>query len=234
VCYNPLELDAPNKVLTLMSATRLDVDTENIKGTARVEKLLEALDKYCVSHETDYMWLMFSTKKPIEHPNLIYMQPRLNLSGFQVMADYGVQLSDNVEGFCYTTHEFLSYGVPMVLTPCNVYKECHITDEMAIYLNFDCSNIDEVVERMFTEKLHFTYHVPHSNWDKILATPAKVVRPKKLQLINVTATDESRLRHVKIAELNRIAHKGEVFQTTPERARQLLGDNAYKAKFIEG
>ena len=235
VCYNPLTLDVPNKVLTLMSATRLDPYTENIKGTARIEKLLEALDKYCDEHGTDYMWLMFSTNSDvIKHPKLLFMEPRLNLSGFQARVNYGVQLSDNVEGFCYTTHEFLSYGVPMVLTPCNVYKECGITDEMAIFLNFDCSNIEEVVERMFTQRLRFTYKTPHSDWDKILATPAKKTKPKKLKLVDVVATDESRLRHVKITELNRIAVKGEVFQTTPERIPQLLGDNAYKAKFIEG
>ena len=105
---------------------------------------------------------------------------------------------------------------------------------MAIFLNFDCSNIDEVVEKMFTQRLRFTYKTPHSDWDKILATPAKKTKPKKLKLVDVVATDESRLRHVKIAELNRIAVKGEVFQTTPERIPQLLGDNAYKAKFIEG
>ena len=235
VCYNPLELDEPNKVITLMSATRLDPYTENIKGTARIEKLLEALDKYCAEHGTDYMWLMFSTNSDvIKHPKLLFMEPRVNLSGFQCMVDYGVQLSDNVEGFCYTTHEFLSYGVPMVLTPCNVYKECHIDDEMAIFLDFDCSNIDEVVEKIFTKKFRFTYHTPKSNWDKILSTPAKVRKPKKLELVTVTATDESRKRWIQIAELGRIVDKGETFQTTPERVKQLLGDNPYGVKFIEG
>ena len=81
VCYNPLIVDEPNNVITLMSATRLDPYTENIKGTARVQKLLEALDKYCVSHETDYMWLMFSNNSDvIKHPKLLFMEPRLNLS----------------------------------------------------------------------------------------------------------------------------------------------------------
>ena len=233
VCYNPLEVDPPNKVITLMSATRLDPYTENIKGTARVEKLLNALDRYCELNDTDYMWLMFSTNKPINHPKLIYMEPRLNLSGFQCMVDFGVQLSDNVEGFNYTTHEFLNYGVPMVLTPCNTYKECHITDEMAIFLDFDCGNIDEVVEKIFTKKFRFSYKSPKSRWNELLATPKKVKKPKKLGLIVVTATDESEKRHVKITELNRIVKKGEVFETTPERAQVLRGDNPYHIKFIE-
>ena len=158
VCYNPLEVDEPNKVLYLMSATRLDVNTENIKGTGRMEKLIEALNRYCEKHGTDYVYFIFSTNRPIEDPHIAWMDPRIVLSGFQNKVDYGIQLSDNVEGFCYTTHEFLSYGVPMVLTPCNVYKECKVTDDMAIFLDFDCSNVDDVVEQMFTRKFDFTYH----------------------------------------------------------------------------
>lgn len=232
VCYNPLIPDEPNKVITLMSATRLDPYTENIKGTARIEKLLEALDRYCDSHGTDYMWLMFSTNKCINHPKLLYMEPRMVLSGFQIAVDYGVQLSDNVEGFNYTTNEFLCYGTPMVLTPCNVYKECGITEEMAIFLDFDCSNIDEVVEKMFTSRLSFSYKPPKDRWNELLAVPKKAKKPRKLELIQVIATDESEKRHVKIAELNRIVKKGEVFETTPERAEQLRGDNPYKVRFI--
>jgi len=234
VCYNPLELDAPNKVLTLMSATRLDPYTENIKGTARIQKLLEALDRYCEKNGTDYMWLMFSTNSDvIKHPKLLFMEPRVNLSGFQCMVDYGVQLSDNVEGFCYTTHEFLSYGVPMVLTPCNVYKECHIDDEMAIFLDFDCGNIDEVVEKMFTKKLRFTYKPPKSRWSEILAKPAKATKPKKITLIPVIATDESKKKWVRIAEVNRVVEKGERFEVTPERLKVLQGDNPYGVRFVE-
>ena len=234
VCYNPLELDEPNKVITLMSATRLDLNTEKIKGTQRVEKLLAALDKYCAEHGTDYMWLMFSTNQGcIKHPKLLFMEPRLNLTGFQNIVDFGVQLSDNVEGYCYTVHEMLSYGTPMVLTPCNVYKECHITDEMAIFLDFDCSNIDEVVEQIFTKKLRFTYKPPKSDWDKILSSPAKPAKPKKLKLIPVRCTEMSELHHVKIAEISRIAKKGEIIEVTPERLKVLQGDNPYKVRFVE-
>lgn len=234
VCYNPLEPDEPNKVLFLMSATRLDKNTENVKGTDRVEKLLNALDEYCEEHGTDYCWLMFSNDHPIQHPKLLYMPPTLNLSGFQIAVDYGVQLSDNFEGFNYTTNEFLTYGTPMVITPCDVYKELNIDDEMAIFLDFDCSNIKEVVEKMFTERKRFSYEPPKSEWDKLLAKPKKPTKPKKLELISVVATDESEKHHVKIAELNRIARKGEIFETTPERAKVLRGENPYKIRFIEG
>ena len=233
VCYNPLEVDKPNKVLTLMSATRLDLYSENIKGTHRIEKLLEELDRYCEEHGTDYYWLMFSTLKPISHPKLIYMEPRLALSGFQNKVDYGIQLSDNVEGFNYTTHEFLNYGVPMVLTPCNTYKECNITEDMAIFLDFDLSNISQVVEDMFTKSFKFSYKSPKSDWDKLLAVPKKRKYLKKLDLVVVTATDESKKRHVKITEVNRIVEPGERFETTPERAEILRGNNPYKVRFIE-
>ena len=233
VCYNPLELDEPNKVLTLMSATRLDPYTENIKGTARIEKMLEALDKYCAEHGTDYMWLMFSTNSDvIKHPKLLFMEPRINLSGFQVKSDYGIQLSDNVEGFCYTTHEFLSYGIPMVLTPCNVYKECNITENMAIFLDFDCSNIDEVVKKMYTKKFNFSYSPPKSNWNKILGK-SKKTKIEPLKTVIVTATGESKKHHIKIADTSRIMEPGEKFETTVDRLPILRGDNSYGYKFIE-
>ena len=232
VCYNPLKVDKPNKVLTLMSATRLDSNTENIKGTARVEKLLEALDRYCEENGTDYVWYMFSSTRPIEHPKLVYMQPRLVLGGFQTKVDFGVQLSDNVEGFNYTTHEFLNYGTPMVLTPCNTYKECGITGEMAIFLDFDCSNIDSVVKDMFTRTFEFKYTSPHSDWDKLLATPSKPAKRQKLKLVKVTATDKSKLMRIRIAELDRYAEPGEEFETTEGRAKVLRGDNPYGVKFI--
>ena len=234
VCYNPLELDKPNKVLTLMSATRLDPFTENIKGTARIEELLDALDKYCLEHGTDYMWLMFSTNSDvIKHPKLLFMEPRINLSGFQIKADYGIQLSDNVEGFCYTTHEFLSYGIPMVLTPCNVYKECSINEDMAIFLDFDCSNIDEAVEKMFTKTFNFSYKPPKSEWGKLLGKGRKV-KVEPLKTVMVTATSESYNRHIKITEVDRVVNPGEKFETVPERLPILRGDNPYGIKFIEG
>lgn len=231
VCYNPLVPDTPNKVLTLMSATRLDVNTENIKGTSRVEKLLEALDKYCARTNCDYMWLMFSTKKPIEHPKLLYMEPRMNLSGFQCMVDYGVQLSDNVEGFNYTTNEFLCYGTPMVMTPCNVYKELGINEDMGIFLEFDCSNIDEVVEKMFTKKFYFTYSPPKSDWSRILARGKKKL--SELKLVKMVSTGESLRNHIKITELNKYADEGEIFETVPERVEILEGNNIYGIKFAE-
>lgn len=234
VCYNPLEVDEPNKVLYLMSATRLDTKTENIKGSWRMEKLIESLNSYCEKNGTDYVWFIFSTNKPFDDPHIAWMDPRIVLSGFQNKVDYGIQLSDNVEGFCYTTHEFLTYGVPMVLTPCNVYKECKVTNDMAIFLDFDCSNIDKVVEDMFTRKFDFTYHSPKSRWSEILAKPKKKTKPKKLKLIKVVATKESENRRIKIAELDRIAKEGEIFETTEDRIDVLVnGNNPYGAKFAE-
>ena len=233
VCYNPLEVDKPNKVLYLMSATRLDKNTENIKGTSRMEKMVEVLNSYCEKNGTDYVWFIFSTSKPFDDPHICWMKPRIVLSGFQNKVDYGIQLSDNVEGFCYTTHEFLNYGVPMVLTPCDTYKECGITDEMALFLDFDCSNIEKVVEDMFTRKLKFAYHSPKTRWGEILAKPKHRTRRKKLKLYTVTATHESRRLRVKIAELDRIANPGETFETTEERVKTLRGENPYRARFIE-
>ena len=47
-----------------------------------------------------YIWTIFTNdKEVINHPNVCYMSPRLDISDYIADADYLVQLSDNGERF---------------------------------------------------------------------------------------------------------------------------------------
>lgn len=230
VVYNPLILDPPNKVITLMSATRFDDSNTNVKGTWRVKRFIEALDKFCQKTGNDYIYFIFSDSHPFEHPKVQWIKPRLDISGFEKTVNFGVQLSDNVEGFCYTTNEFLCYGTPMLLTPCEVYKELGITEDMAVFVDFDMSNIDECIEQLYSVKKKFSYKPPKSEWNKLLVPGKRKVI--KIKMVKVKATDSSKKRHIKIAELGRIAEPGEIFEVAEDRLPALMGDNPLRETYV--
>ena len=87
VCYNPLTIDKPKKVLKLISATRLTKE----KGKDRMIILANELTK----RNIPFLWLVFTNdRNAIDNPNVIYMPPRLDIRNFIADSDYLVQLSD--------------------------------------------------------------------------------------------------------------------------------------------
>lgn len=168
-CYNPLTLKEKEDVKILVSACRLN---DIVKGGERTLKLINALDKYCEEHNTHYLWLIFTNpnvKVNITSPNVVLMQPRIDVRPYIAMADYVLQLSNDMETYCYTMNEALGYGVPVVTTPLSVVKELPIDDNMRIELEYNCSNVDDVARQIFEKKVKpFKYTPPKDNWDKIL------------------------------------------------------------------
>lgn len=139
--YNPLTIDKDDKYLTLVSATRLSA----IKGKKRMEALCSALDKAGIN----YIWYVFTNDTDaINSPNVVYMKPRLDVSRWIEKADYVVQLSDT-EACSYTINEALYRNVPVIVTPLPYLEEIGYKDGKTGYtLKFDCSNLDEVVEKI--------------------------------------------------------------------------------------
>lgn len=139
--YNPLTIDKDDKYLTLVSATRLSA----IKGKKRMEALCSALDKARIN----YIWYVFTNDTDaINSPNVVYMKPRLDVSRWIEKADYVVQLSDT-EACSYTINEALYRNVPVIVTPLPYLEEIGYKDGKTGYtLRFDCSNLNEVVEKM--------------------------------------------------------------------------------------
>ncbi len=168
-CYNPLTLEPKQKLIHLVSACRLD---DTVKGGGRTLKLIEALDRYCAEHNRNYIWTIFTnpTKIKINSPNVIQMEPRLDVRTFIADADYVLQLSNDMETYCYTINEALGYGVPIITTPLSILKELPITDNEHIVLDWDCENADEVARQIFEKEVKpFEYTPLKDDWDKILA-----------------------------------------------------------------
>ena len=169
-CYNPLTIEPKEDVKIIVSACRLD---DNVKGGKRTLDLIKAFDEYCEkNHNAHYLWLIFTNPPKhieLDSPNVVLMKPRIDIRPYIAMADYVAQLSDDMETYCYTINEALSYGVPILTTPLSILKELSITKNECIMLDWDCSNANEVVEEVFTKKVKpFKYIPPSDNWYEIL------------------------------------------------------------------
>lgn len=159
LCYNPIILDKPKRVLRLISATRLTAE----KGRPRMIKLAQLLDEA----EIPYQWLVFTNDtNGINNPNIIYMRPRLDISNYIASSDYLVQLSD-CEAFCYSVVEALMLGTPVIVTDLPVFKEIGLNDDNSFRLPLDMNNVP--IEEIYKKKFNFKYDPPKDNWDNVLA-----------------------------------------------------------------
>ena len=166
-CYNPIQLETPDKVLRIISACRLE---DRTKGGDRTLKLIEALDKYCEKTGKHYLWTIFTNgvRNPIESPNVCIMKPRADVRPYIADSDWLVQVSNDMETYCYSMNEALGYNVRVVRTPLSVSKELKIPKQAELELKWDCSNVDEVAERMFEPKKDFSYKPPKDRWNRLL------------------------------------------------------------------
>lgn len=166
VCYNPIVIDEPKKLIRLCSAQRMTKE----KGGKRIRELADALNRYCYSHDATFQWDVYTIDKDISAPsNLRYLPPNLEVTRLFGYYDYFVALSDN-EGYCYSVVEALCMGVPCVVTPCPVFSELGLTENNSIKLEFDCSNVDSVAEQIFAKDLKgFKYEPPQTTFKDFLA-----------------------------------------------------------------
>ena len=141
--YNPLTPDNVEKPLILLSATRLSP----IKGLERMKKLAHALDETGVN----YVWFVFTNSRDrIDSHNVIYLENTLEVSKWYELADYIVQLSDT-EACSYAIAEALFRNKPVIVTPLPYLEEIGVEDGKNAYImEFDCSNIDDIVENITT------------------------------------------------------------------------------------
>lgn len=167
VCYNPLTLEDKEKVLHLIAATRLNDET---KGGKRIMRFIKACDDYCERTGRHYIFHIFANgdvKSPSK--NVCIMQPRVDVRPYIADSDYLIQLSNDMETYCYSINEALGYGVPTVTTPLTVLKELPVSDGMCLILDWDMKNVDEVVKDMFErERVPFKYTPPSDRWNELL------------------------------------------------------------------
>lgn len=160
----------------------------------------------------------------IESPNVSIMQPRTDIRPFYLIADYIVQLSDDMETYCYTINEALGYGIPVITTPLSITKELGLTKDMQIILNWDCSNIHEVVKDIFNKpKKKFKYNIPEDNWKNILAKGKNSYNPKKIKEVEC-------IHDYYDIELNENKLINDTYKISQERASYLESLNLVKEK----
>lgn len=210
VCYNPISLSKPQKLVRLISAQRMSIE----KGEKRIVKLVKALDAYCAKHDVIYQWDIYTNGSvSVNSPNLIIKQPILDIDRIYGSYDYLVALSDN-EAFCYSVVEALMRGVSCVVTPCPVFEEIGLNENNSIQLDFDCKNIDNVVEKIFKSEFDFSYKPPKTTFDKYLV---KKPTNYKVNFVDVIATIDFH----DLAD-NTVRKMGDRWQTDEERANYLI------------
>lgn len=167
MCYNPLTLEKPQKVMRLISACRLDDKT---KGGDRTLKLIDALDRYCEKTGKHYIWTIYTNNVDFEisSPNVALMKPRPDVREYIADSDWLVQISNNMESYCYTINEALGYGVRVVRTPLTVCEEFKIPKQAELVLDWDCSNVDDIAKRVFEPRKDFAYKPPKDAWERLL------------------------------------------------------------------
>ena len=177
LCYNPISIEKPKKVLNLISATRL---TEE-KGKGRIKKLATLLDNAGIP----YIWTVYTNDKDaIKNPNVIYAKPRLDIIDYIANADYLVQLSDN-EGFCYSVVEALSVGTPVIVTDCPVFKELGVNKTNGFILDFELNNVP--IKEIYKGLPKFEYKPKADSWGKLLAKGESSYKKDLKTMVNVKA-----------------------------------------------
>ena len=223
LCYNPITIEKPNKVLLLISATRLTRE----KGKDRIMKLAEALDR----ENIPYLWLVFTNDtKAIHHPRVIFMKPELDIRNYLAKADYTVQLSDT-EAYCYTMIESLLLGTPVIITPWKCLEELGIDDKYGFILPFDMLNIP--VQEIYNKKFNFKYTPKKDIWDTFITLGKSSYQEELKKRYLVVATDRYKKEHRIDGELKRIPEEGEEWIVTKDRLDVLTGENPFNQKYVK-
>ena len=213
--YNPFTPEQPQKVLTLISATRLTKE----KGFQRMKKLAKALDDAGVL----YNWFIFTNKpQKIDSPNVIFKEQVLNIDDYISNADYLVQLSDT-ESYCYSIVQALSYGVPVIVTKMPVLKEIKVDESNSIQLDFDMDNIP--VEKIRKKDFHFKYTPIQDQWNTILDLTVSDYPEERNSLYKVQARGVYEDYHCTDKELGYIPKEGETWLVDKDRLDILTGEN---------
>lgn len=237
-CYNPLTLEPKEKVINIVSAGRLN---DKVKGGERTLKLIRALDKYCEKTGRHYIWHIFTNPISIniDSPNVALMKPRVDVRPYIAEADYVVQLSNDMETYCYTINEALGYGVPIITTPLSILKELPITDNEHLVLEYDCSNISDIVKQIFEKEVNkFKYIPPKDTWEEFLIKEKSSYEEEKKMKFLVEATDKYVAKRTWDVELSKkkseelgkdikyYPKKGEQWEVSFER-KELLVENGF-------
>lgn len=223
--YNPLEVDDNDKLLIMVSATRLSP----IKGKDRMIKLAQALNDKGIN----YIWYIFTNDTDaIKNDNVIYMKPRLDVGKWLAKADYVVQLSDT-EACSYTINEALYRNIPVITTPLPYLEEIGVKDGVNSWiLDFDCKNMKHIVDNIMNIP-KFKFNRLKDSYDELLSHIPSHFEEDKYMKVKVEALGTYKQFNVIDTELNKIPEEGEQFEITKERLNVLMGNNELGKVFVK-
>ena len=206
ICYNPILIDKPQKMLNLISATRLTAE----KGKDRIIRMGHLLDEKGIP----YTWTIFTNDSySINNTNIVYRKPKLDIMNYIANSDYLVQLSDG-EAYCYSVVEALLVGTPVIVTDCPVFKELGVKDGKNGYiLPHDFTDIPDITK--IPKKFSFT--PPKDIWDELLAPGAREYIPEEVKLIGVVC-----IRKYFDLQLNKMMMPKDKFIVNEFRAKELI------------
>lgn len=211
VIYNLTDPQPTNKMITLVSATRLSYE----KGGQRMLDFARLLERCNI----DYTWYVFSDERLSGAPgNMIFKKPTLNIKPYIKAADFLVQLSDQ-EAFGFSIVEAWEMGTPTITTPLPVLTEIgFINGKQGFTVPFNVGEVKNLEEKLFRNYRPFEYRVKSAKivkqWREVLGNtkPTKDHRPIKGQKWVVALldfTDMQQKREIKA---------GEVYQVPEQRA----------------
>ena len=196
------------------------------KGFERLKKLFEELDK---DEIVDYFCLVLTHNgigiERIESPNVTYCKAMMDCSSLITACDLFVSLTDT-ESFGLSVEEkLMSNTGKLLVTPCEAYKG-RINKDNAIVLNFDMSNLDDVIRKvrelyLSKEKVKTRNYKPKEDkWDSVLShTPKKY---KGVVKYLVEATNVYTLKNVYDQVLKCVPKEHTQFIVDEQRLQKLL------------
>ena len=223
LCYNPITIEKPKKVLILISATRLTRE----KGKDRIIKLAEALDKEGVP----YIWFVFTNDtQAIQHPKIIFMKPQLDIRDYIAKADYVIQLSDT-EAYCYTMVESLLLGTPVIITPWKCLKELGIDEKYGFILPFDMAEIP--AKEIYNKEFNFKYIPKEDIWNQFITQSKSTYQEELKNKYLVAATKAYKNENRFDSQLGHVPEEGYQWIVTRDRLDVLTGDNPFNQQYVK-
>ena len=223
LCYNPITIEKPKRVLYLISATRLTKE----KGKDRILKFANALDAAGIP----YIWTIFTNDtKVIQHPRIIFMEPQLDIRDYIAKADYTVQLSDT-EAYCYTMVESLLLKVPVIVTPWPVLKELNINENCGFILPFDMNDIP--VKEIYEKTFNINYVPPKDIWDNLIEQYPSTYKDEVEAKYLVEALDTYQRKRFIDIELGFMPSPGSQWIVDKGRLDMLLGENDTQEQYAK-
>lgn len=160
VCYNPISVEKPRKILKLISPTRLSKE----KGKDRMVKLAEKL----IEKKIPFIWLVFTDSYIPTLPGFIKFDPQIDVRDYIAEADYLVQLSDT-EAYCYSVMEAWCLGTMTITTPVPSFYEQGLKDgENGYVIDFDMKDLDTFVDKIYNGVHKFKYTPNNDGYEELL------------------------------------------------------------------